>query len=38
MEQYVAWKALMIAGEPTTAWQQFYVFFYQAFLENDRWQ
>jgi len=38
MEQYLAWKALMSAGEPTNAWQQFYVFFYQAFIENDRWQ
>ena len=38
MEQYAAWKALLVAGEPTTAWQKFYVFFYQAFLENDRWQ
>jgi len=28
---------MMIAGESTTAWQQFYVFFYQAFIENDRW-
>ena len=28
----------MIAGEPTTLWQQFYVRFYQAFIENDRWQ
>ncbi len=38
MEQYAAWKAMMIAGEPTTSWQQFYVYFYQAFIENDRWQ
>ena len=38
MEQFVAWKALMVAGEPTTLWQQFYVLFYQAFIENDRWQ
>ena len=38
MEQYLAWKALMVAGETTTAWQQFYVYFYQAFIENDRWQ
>ena len=28
----------MIAGEPTSAWQKFYVRFYQAFIENDRWQ
>ena len=38
VEQYLAWKALMTAGEPVSAWQQFYVFFYQAFIENDRWQ
>ena len=38
MEQFVAWKALMTAGEPTTIWQQFYVLFYQAFIENDRWR
>ncbi len=38
MEQYAAWKAMIVAGEPTSAWQRFYVFFYQAFLENDRWQ
>ena len=37
MEQFTAWKALMSAGEPTTLWQQFYVLFYQAFIENDRW-
>jgi His/Glu/Gln/Arg/opine family amino acid ABC transporter permease subunit len=38
MEQFVAWKAMMSAGEPTTIWQQFYVLFYQAFIENDRWR
>ena len=38
MEQYAAWKALIVAGDPVTLWQRFYVFFYQAFLENDRWQ
>ena len=37
MEQFVAWKAMMAANEPTTLWQQFYVLFYQAFIENDRW-
>ena len=37
MEQFVAWKAMMVAGEPTSLWQQFYVLFYQAFIENDRW-
>ncbi len=38
MEQFAAWKAMMSAGEPTSLWQQFYVLFYQAFIENDRWQ
>ena len=28
----------MVAGEPTTLWQKFYVRFFQAFIENDRWQ
>jgi polar amino acid transport system permease protein len=37
MEQFVAWKAMMAANEPTTLWQQFYVLFYQAFIEKDRW-
>lgn len=38
MEQYAAWKAMIVAGDPVSAWQRFYVFFYQAFLENDRWR
>ena len=38
MEQYTLWKQMMISGEATTAWQKFYVRFYQAFLENNRWQ
>ena len=38
MEQFAAWKAMMSAGEPTSLWQQFYVLFYQAFIEKDRWQ
>ncbi|MBQ8160913.1 MAG: amino acid ABC transporter permease [Clostridia bacterium] len=29
---------MIIAGEPASTWQKFYVYFYQAFLENDRWQ
>ncbi len=37
MEQYTAWKALLRAGE-ATAWQEFYVKFYQAFIEGDRWK
>ena len=27
----------MLGREPITWWQEFYVYFYQAFLENDRW-
>ena len=37
MEQYQAWKALLRAGE-ATAWQEFYVKFFQAFIEGDRWK
>lgn len=36
MELYEAWKILVRAGE-ASGWQKFYVYFYQAFLENDRW-
>ena len=38
MEQYTAWKALIMQGDPVSAWQRFYVYFYQAFVEKDRWQ
>ena len=38
METYTAWKALLTSGEPVSAWQRFYVYFYQAFIEKDRWQ
>ena len=37
LEQYQAWKALLRAGE-ATAWQEFYVKFFQAFIEGDRWK
>ena len=37
MEQYEAWKALLRTGE-ATGWQEFYVKFYQAFIEGDRWK
>lgn len=38
MEQYyVMWKALMKSGEALPFWQEFFVKFYQAFIENDRW-
>ncbi len=36
MEQYEAWKVLMREGN-ATFFQEFYVKFYQAFLEGDRW-
>ena len=38
MEQYTAWKTLIMQGDPVSAWQRFYVYFYQAFVEKDRWQ
>ena len=37
METYEAWKLLVRSGE-ATGWQSFYVKFFQAFLENDRWR
>lgn len=37
MEQYQAWKPLLRAGE-ATGWQEFYVKFFQAFIEGDRWK
>ena len=37
MEQYLAWKELLRAGE-ATGWQQFYVKFYQAFIDGSRWK
>lgn len=38
METYAAWKALITSGGSVSVWQKFYVYFYQAFLENDRWR
>ena len=37
MEQYESWKALLRAGE-ATGWQEFYVKFYQAFIDGSRWK
>ena len=37
VEQYLAWKDLLRAGE-ATGWQQFYVKFYQAFIDGSRWK
>ncbi len=38
LEQYQAWKALITAGDPVSAWQKAYVYIYQAFIEKDRWK
>ena len=39
MENYVLWKDLM-RSQPDLVewWQEFYVYFYQAFIEGDRWK
>lgn len=37
MEYYTQWKAMLIGGEDLAFWQEFYVKFYQAFIEADRW-
>ena len=36
-QTYELWRELMLQGDASW-WQEFYVRFYQAFLENDRWQ
>ncbi len=36
-ETYAAWKTLMISGADIPFWQEFFVKFYQAFIEGDRW-
>ena len=36
MELYQTYRAMMLAGS-ASGWQEFYVKFYQAFLENNRW-
>ena len=38
MEIYTQWKELLIAGKDLSFWQEFYVKFYQAFIEGNRWQ
>lgn len=35
---YELWSERMIAGEAVTFWQEFFVKFYQAFIEADRWE
>ena len=40
MEQYLSWKELLQGRETEHMvkwWQEFYVYFYQAFIEGDRW-
>lgn len=37
-QYYEIWKADMLTGDGVSFWQEFFVKFYQAFLENDRWQ
>ena len=37
MAQYEAWKALVRSGD-ASFYQEFYVKFYQAFIEGDRWR
>ena len=37
MAQYEAWKALVRSGD-ATSFQEFYVKFFQAFIEGDRWK
>ena len=35
---YQQWKAMGAAGESLSLWQSFFVKFYQAFIEADRWK
>ena len=37
MELYVQWKELLLSGTKLSVLQEFYVKFYQAFIEGDRW-
>ena len=36
-EYYLLWQSQMIEGKTLPFWQEFFVKFYQAFIENDRW-
>ena len=38
MELYLQWKEVLKSGAELPFWQEFYVKFYQAFIEADRWQ
>ena len=35
---YSEWRQLMVVGGDITPWQRFFVLFYQAFIEADRWK
>lgn len=37
MEIYLQWKQMMASGLDIPFWQEFYVKFYQAFIEANRW-
>ena len=37
MDAYLQWKDLLISGGDLSGWQVFYVKFYQAFIDADRW-
>ena len=37
MENYILWKEMLTSRQELPFWKEFYVKFYQAFLENDRW-
>jgi polar amino acid transport system permease protein len=38
VELYTQWKELLKSGADLSFWQEFYVKFYQAFIEADRWK
>lgn len=35
---YAEWKTLIASGMDMAWWQEFFVKFYQAFIEADRWK
>ena len=37
-DYYAQWKTIMQGGGDVTFWQEFFVKFYQAFIEADRWK
>jgi len=37
VELYLQWKELLLSGADVPFWQEFYVYFYQAFIEKDRY-